>query len=225
MLRAMVFAVSRLADVRWVEFAVAKVNSEMKSYGTAILVLCALLVSACSGSQPPPKVERPTDERPAITGQPASFNSDDLAFATNLVASYGQSAALTDLVPAHSSNTNLGTLASAIDAERGPRLEMMKVLLVQWNSDSNADQSQESTIGDAPVMVDVETMARLQSLRGKDFDTLWLRSMIGHQEGVVALAQREIQVGANVDAIATARQVVDAERALVRQMQQTVGAG
>lgn len=197
----------------------------MKSNGTAILVLFALLVSACSRSEPPPRDQQLADQRPIIAGQPASFNSEDLAFAANLIASYGHSAALTDLVPAHSFNRDLVTFASAIDAERGPRLEMMKVLLVQWNSDANADHSQDSPGGVAPVMVEDATMARLQSLRGRDFDTLWLRSVIEHQKRVVALAQREIAMGTNVDAIATARKIVDAERALMWRMRQTLGTG
>jgi uncharacterized protein (DUF305 family) len=216
---------SVLADDVESEVAAAKVVDEMKSYGTALLVLFAFVFSACGSSAQQPQPALPTDQQPAITGQPAGFNADDVVFATNAVASYGQTAALADLVPAHSSDPNVIALASAIGAASAPKLEMMKVFLVQWNSDSDTSRGQDRSAGATPGMVDDATMTQLQSLRGKDFDTLWLRSMIGHLQGVVTFAQTEIAKGVNVDALDTAKQVVDAERAHVAQMQQMLGAG
>jgi uncharacterized protein (DUF305 family) len=74
-------------------------------------------------------------------------------------------------------------------------------------------------------MVDDATVARLQSSSGREFDTLWLQSMIRHGQGAVAIAEDEIASGTNVDAIATARRMVDSQQAQIGQMQQMLGAG
>ena len=51
-----------------------------------------------------------------------------------------------------------------------------------------------------PGMVDDATMAQAATLKGAEFDTLWLRSMIGHHEGAITMANTEIADGANADA-------------------------
>ena len=61
-------------------------------------------------------------------------------------------------------------------------------------------------------------MARLESLRGPEFDTLWLQSMIGHHQGAVEMAKAEIANGENVDAISMAKTIVTAQEADIAQM-------
>ena len=69
-------------------------------------------------------------------------------------------------------------------------------------------------------MVDDATVSRLESLRGTEFDTLWLQSMIGHHQGAVEMAKAEIADGENVDAIAMATTMVAAQQAEIGQMKQ-----
>ncbi len=73
-------------------------------------------------------------------------------------------------------------------------------------------------------MVDEDAMAKLETLKGADFDKLWLTSMIGHHEGAVAMAKTEIADGANADAKALAGRIVTAQEAEIAQMKQMVGA-
>jgi uncharacterized protein (DUF305 family) len=72
-------------------------------------------------------------------------------------------------------------------------------------------------------MVDEATMKRLATLKGAEFDTLWLQSMIGHHEGAIAMANTEIADGANPDAKALAEQIVTAQKAEIDQMKQMLG--
>ena len=69
-------------------------------------------------------------------------------------------------------------------------------------------------------MVDDATMTRLESLRGQEFDTLFLQSMIGHHEGAIAMADTELASGANADAKKLAQQIVTAQQAEIGQMTQ-----
>ena len=68
-------------------------------------------------------------------------------------------------------------------------------------------------------MVDAATMARLATLEGAEFDTLWLQSMIGHHEGAIEMAQTELSTGANPDAKKMAQDIVTAQQAEIDQMQ------
>jgi uncharacterized protein (DUF305 family) len=197
----------------------------MKSFGAAVLVLLVTVaVSACGDSRSPAGAPQPTDQA-IITGTPAGSNADDVAFASATATSYGQASELTALVPGHSSDPNVVALAAEIAAAQVPNLETMKVFLVQWGSNSDGGPAQSAQGGAAPGTVDDATMARLTSLRGKDFDTVWLRAMIGHQQGAVALAQAELAKGVNVDAVATAKRLVGTYGTQIAKLQQLLTNG
>jgi uncharacterized protein (DUF305 family) len=208
----------------------ARIAVQMKPYFAGLLVsLCVpLVVSACSSSrESPPPAPSSSAEQPAITGQPAGFNADDVAFVTDMITSYRQTTALTKLVPAHSTDPDLIALASDIDAAQGPDLEMVKVFSVQWNSntDSGTDADHGGSAKPVVGMVDDATMATLGSLSGAEFDTTWLQSMIGHQQGAIAMAEAEVARGTNVDAVATAKRLVGTYQAQIARMQQILAAG
>ncbi|MDT5077478.1 MAG: hypothetical protein QOJ80_2115 [Mycobacterium sp.] len=198
----------------------------MKSFSVRLLLLLvtAVVVSSCGHPTPTPKVSS-TTEQPAITGAPAGFNADDVTFATNMIANYRQTTQLTALVPDRSTNPALIKLASDIDAAQQPEFEMVKVFLVQWNADSEDNSGQSGNGTPVPGMVDDETMARLEALRGNEFDTQWLQSMIGHQQGVVTMAEAETAHGTNVDAVATAKQLIGTYQAQLGRMQLLLGSG
>jgi uncharacterized protein (DUF305 family) len=71
-----------------------------------------------------------------------------------------------------------------------------------------------------PGMVDDAAMKRLESLRGAEFDTLWLQSMISHHQGAVEMAKAEIANGQNGEAKALAEHVVSSQEAEITQMKQ-----
>jgi uncharacterized protein (DUF305 family) len=72
-------------------------------------------------------------------------------------------------------------------------------------------------------MVDGATMERLETLKGAEFDTLWLQSMIGHHEGAIAMANTEIADGADADAKDLAAEIVKTQQAEIDQMKQMLG--
>jgi uncharacterized protein (DUF305 family) len=194
----------------------------MKPYRVALLILfVASMLGACGSAEAPPQASSSTTDQPAITGEPAGFNAGDIAFAYRVISHHGQSVELAALVPDRSSNSDLIVLASTVSSAQGPERELMRVLLVQWNENPNDSQRGSAVAG----MVDDATVARLQSSSGREFDTLWLQSMIRHGQGAVAIAEDEIASGTNVDAIATARRMVDSQQAQIGQMQQMLGAG
>lgn len=190
-------------------------------------VVAALLLGACSSpAQPAGETTQPTDA-PVITGEPAGYNADDVAFATNMVPHHKQAIELSTLVPERSTNPDVTALASRISAEQQPEINILNVFLVQWNENPELGDDGGHGAHGQPMqgMVDDATMAKLESLQGTEFDRLWLESMIGHHQGAVEMAKAEIANGKNVDAISMAKTMVSTQEAEIVQMKQMLEGG
>lgn len=163
-------------------------------------------------------------ETATVTGQPAGFDADDVAFATNMIPHHEQAVQLSALVPDRSSNPELIDLAQRIAGAQQPEIETMKAFLVQWKENPQ-DSSGHGGHGGMAMsgMVDDATMTKLGTLKGAEFDTLWLRSMIGHHQGAIEMAKAELANGANVDAKELAQTIIDAQQAEIDQMNKMLG--
>lgn len=178
----------------------------------------AVALSACSKSED----HSAHSSSPATsTEQVAAHNADDVMFAEMMIPHHQQALELSALVPDRSSNPAVVDLATKIASEQQPEITAMKALLLQWEVDPHTmpDHSGMPMQG----MVDDATMARLKTLKGVDFDTLWLQSMIGHHQGAIEMANTEIAKGANADMISMAKNIVAAQQAEINQMKQLLG--
>jgi uncharacterized protein (DUF305 family) len=188
-----------------------------------VAVAAALALSSCSNATSESHADHPKTDEPVITGQPAGYNADDVAFATNMIPHHQQAVDLSALVPDRSTDAQLVALAQQISAAQQPEINVMKVFLVQWNENPDTNTGHGGHGAAMQGMVDAATMAKLQSLNGADFDKLWLESMISHHQGAVEMAKAEIANGDNVDAKDLARNVVTTQEAEIGQMKQMLG--
>jgi uncharacterized protein (DUF305 family) len=209
-------------------------------------VASALFLSSCTS----PASDGHTDHQggsesseSSASAQPAGFNDEDVAFATNMIPHHQQAVEMAALVPDRSTNPAVIKLATDISAAQGPEIETMKVFLVQWKEGSDTNpESPETPVSpenpDSPDshgghggmdamemqgMIDAAAIARLASLKGAEFDQLWLQSMISHHEGAIEMANAEIAGGTNVDAKKLAQQIVAAQQGEISQMKQMLG--
>ncbi|MGB0970209.1 MAG: DUF305 domain-containing protein [Mycobacterium sp.] len=197
-----------------------------------VAVVTALTIAACTSqadSTPSGQTGSGTSETPVITGAPAGYNADDVLFATNVVSDHQQAIELSNLVADRTANPELAELADRMVAAQQPEINIMNVFLVQWRENPEARTGPSAREGgegqakqgpDMPGIVDDATMEKLKSLRGTEFDVLWLTSMISHQQGAAERADAEIANGLNVDAVAMARTMAARQEAEITQMQQ-----
>jgi uncharacterized protein (DUF305 family) len=183
----------------------------------------ALFLSSCSTSASDSHADHPQTDQPVITGQPAGYNADDVAFATNMIPHHEQAVDLSALVPDRSTNAALIALAQQISAAQQPEINVMKVFLVQWNENPDTNTGHGGHGGGMQGMVDAATMTKLESLDGAEFDKLWLESMISHHQGAIEMAKAEISNGENVDAKSLAQSIVTTQEAEIGQMKQMLG--
>jgi uncharacterized protein (DUF305 family) len=183
----------------------------------------ALFLSSCSSAQTNGETDHPKSDEPVITGQPAGYNADDVAFATNMIPHHQQAVDLSALVPDRSTNADLIALAQQISAAQQPEINVMKVFLVQWNENPDANSGHAGHGNTMQGMVDETTMTKLKSLNGAEFDKLWLESMISHHQGAIEMAKAEVANGDNVDAKSLAKTIVTTQEAEIGQMKQMLG--
>jgi uncharacterized protein (DUF305 family) len=154
-----------------------------------------------------------------VTGEPAGHNDHDISFGASMIAYDQQGTDISDLVPDRSVNPKVVAFAAKSTAALRTDITTLRALIVQW------DQDEGSIPGGGQGMaiqglVDPATFAKLQSLRGKGFDSLWLQSMIGLDQRAIEISRTEIAGGQNVDFISLARQILDARQAEVRLLNQ-----
>ena len=193
-----------------------------------IALFAALLLTACSGSDD--KTDTATTDEAISTPAPPGFNAEDHQFATNMIPHHEQAIELAALAPQHSTDQDLIALAAKISAEQEPEIKALRVFLVQWDENPEDDASHGDHGGDGghdamAGMVDEATMAKLQTLQGAEFDTLWLQSMISHHQGAIEMAKAEVANGQNVDIKRMAQTMVDTQQAEITQMNQMLEGG
>jgi uncharacterized protein (DUF305 family) len=195
--------------------------------GLAALATAVAIAGCTSPSSSDGHADHASDtSAPVISGQPAGYDADDVAFATQMIPHHQQAVDLSALVPDRSTNPQVIQLAQTISAEQAPEIQTLKAFLVQWKENPDSDTGHSGHDGMAmDGMVDDATMQRLKSLKGPEFDTLWLQSMIGHHRGAIEMAKAEIANGANVDAKTLAQSIITAQQAEIDQMNKMLGIG
>src|SRR4029079_12147521 len=126
-------------------------------------LVTAAFLSACSSTPAADghaDHDHGTSASPGVGGEPAGFDADDVAFATNMIPHHQQAVELSTLVPDRSTDPDVIALAQQIAAAQQPEIETMKAFLVQWK-ENPGDETGHGAHGGAAMggMVDQATMA------------------------------------------------------------------
>lgn len=184
----------------------------------AAALTTAVVVSSCSKTEDHSQHATSTTMSSATA---AAHDADDVMFAQMMIPHHQQAVQLASLAPQHTDNQAILKLASSIAGEQQPEIDAMKALLLQWDVDPMGDHSGHGAA--MRGMVDDATMAKLGSLKGPEFDTLWLQAMIGHHQGAIEMAKAEIVNGQSADMTTMAKSMVSAQQSEIDQMKQMLG--
>ncbi|MDA2950364.1 MAG: DUF305 domain-containing protein [Mycobacterium sp.] len=184
-------------------------------------LIAAATVIALSGCSTGAREDRGAADAPPTSAEAATGrNTDDVMFAQLMIPHHQQAVELAALVPDRSTDPELIRLAATIAGQQQPEITAMKAMLAQWEVESSETPHQGAHGMTMAGMVDEATMVRLEALKGPEFDTLWLRSMIAHHQGAIEMANVEITDGSNVDMVGLARAIVSAQQREIDQMTQ-----
>jgi len=179
---------------------------------TALLaaLLTAAVVNSCGQSPPTPVAAE------------AEHNAADVAFAKNMIPHHQQALDMAAMVPSRTASRELIVMANHIAPDQQSQIYTLQELLRQWGEPPAPEHMEHDGMA-MDGMVDAATMAKLGTLNGAPFDELWLRSMIRHHEGAVAMATPEITQGKNPTAVEMAKVIVEWQQLEIGRMNAMLG--
>jgi uncharacterized protein (DUF305 family) len=163
-----------------------------------------------------------TASSPAAASPTASatdHDQADLTFALTMLPHHLQAEEMAGLVETRSGDERLRALATGIATAQHAQVEQLTSLLGAWGAAPDSALSDSEHLGGADGMMTDTQLSALGELSGEAFRTEWLRMMIAHHEGAVALASTELASGSNPQARALATSVLAAQQAEIDQMQ------
>ncbi|MGO4472788.1 DUF305 domain-containing protein [Arthrobacter sp. M-10] len=191
-------------------------------------VATAIALAGCSagtGGSSMPGMDHGSASSSGSAASPAAaiagdHNAADAEFARMMIPHHAQAVQMSDVILAKNGiPAQVTALAGRIKAAQGPEIEKMTGWLKDWNEP--AGMSGGHTMNG---MVDNEDMTKLEAAQGRDAARLFLTHMIAHHQGAVAMAQKEGTDGKNADALKLGKDIVTAQEAEIKEMQELLGA-
>lgn len=178
-----------------------------------ILVLTATLaVTGCSSV-----ADSNADSSSSHPGTTETYNDADVKFATMMIPHHEQAIEMSDLLLAkHDAAPPVLALAQKIKDAQGPEIEQLQAWLDAWGADPGSHHGSHDMEG----MMTEEDMAALEAASGPEASTLFLKQMIQHHDGAVAMAQAHLKTGANPNALTLAQTIIDAQTTEIRTMRE-----
>ena len=158
------------------------------------------------------------------TSPDATAHDDaDVAFATSMLPHHEQAVTMSDLLLAKDGvDPDVSALARTIKAEQQPEITQMTGWLQEWAAPVPS-MGDMSGMGAHDGMLSTEQLDALSAATGKEAQTRFLKGMIGHHQGAVAMAQTEVASGQDGRAKALATSIVTSQQAEIEQMQHLLG--
>lgn len=184
---------------------------------TAIAVVgilaASLSLSACSAGNTDAGRESP----PATSAE--SFNDQDVTFAQTMIQHHDQAIAMAQIIlDKDGIDPKVIDLAEQIQAAQGPEIDQIQSWLTSWGAPAGGmDHGMDGMMSD-------DDMAALTTATGVEAGQLFLRQMIEHHQGAIAMAQMELDDGKNPEATALAQKIVDAQSTEIDLMEELLSA-
>lgn len=180
----------------------------------------AVMLAACGGSGDRADSGGATGgghSMPA-TSAPAGHNDQDVMFAQMMIPHHQQAVEMAKLAGTRASMPEVKTLATTIEGAQEPEIRTMTRWLHEWGAKMPSGGVTMGH-GDEGIMSDAD-MSKLKKASGRAFDEMFLKMMIKHHQGAVAMARTEQQSGMSAPAKAMAANIVRTQSAEIAQMRQ-----
>ncbi|MGW0964768.1 DUF305 domain-containing protein [Streptomyces sp. NPDC002516] len=167
----------------------------------------------------------------AASAAPGGHNTQDVSFAQGMIPHHRQAVAMAELAASRAKSQQVKHLAAKIRQAQDPEIDAMSGWLKAWDakvpdtdmpgmeSMPGMDHSGSST----PGMMSDDDMGKLKSLSGDAFDKAFLRMMISHHEGAIAMAKTERANGAYGPATTMAKSIVASQSSEITGMDGMLG--
>ncbi|MFJ4171456.1 DUF305 domain-containing protein [Paenarthrobacter sp. NPDC089714] len=185
----------------------------------ATAVAAAIALAGCSGTPGSSVSSMPGMDHGNMgsSQSPASdHNAADVMFAQMMIPHHTQAIEMSDVIlKKQDIPVSVTGLATRIKAAQAPEIDTMNGWLKDWN------QSMQMPSGHSmDGMMSADDMTKLEAAQGTEAAKLFLTQMITHHEGAITMAKTEISNGKNAAAIQLSKDIVSAQEAEIKEMQQ-----
>jgi uncharacterized protein (DUF305 family) len=151
----------------------------------------------------------------------------DTRFMQGMIAHHAQAVEMVALIPTHSTRADMRLLGQRIDVSQRDEIAMMRRWLQDHHQEvpaADAHQGHQGMTHDEmpmPGMLTSDQMTQLAKATGAAFDTLFLKGMIQHHEGALAMVAQLFAVpgaGQQSQVFAFASDVDADQRAEINRM-------
>ena len=190
---------------------------------TTFAAIGALGLAACGDDNTASPTS--TSETAAPVPAASNFNAADVQFAQSMIPHHQQAVEMADIAldPTAEAGAQIHDLATRIKGAQDPETAMMSGWLTSWEQPMQMDASMSQGMPMTDGMMTDAEMTGLHNVRGAEFDAMWMRMMIRHHTGAIAMAQTAKTSGANADVIALADQVITAQQSEIDEMKAILG--
>jgi uncharacterized protein (DUF305 family) len=158
--------------------------------------------------------EEAAKARPDDTPNPADF-----AYTEMMIIHHGQALVMTDLVEGRAESPQIKRIADRISAAQKPEITAMEGWLKRYAGQKPKSGGHDHGSMKMPGMATDAQLKELRESKGKAFDRMFLKLMITHHEGAVAMAADVLSDGANVFVQEMANDVMSQQSAEIGRMQ------
>lgn len=176
-------------------------------------VAAAMLLASCG-------TPADTDTVAAQATEAASqFNEQDAEFLTDMIPHHEQALQMVDMTDGRELSPEFAELTAAIEAAQGPEIDLMTEWLTAWGLEVPESTGHEGMHhDDGTGMMSAEDFESLGRESGDGFEEMWMRMMIEHHEGAVAMSEVELDEGINPEVRDLAQRIIDAQEAEIELM-------
>ncbi|MFD9475947.1 DUF305 domain-containing protein [Streptomyces nojiriensis] len=161
----------------------------------------------------------PSASAPARQGD---HNAADTVFAQGMIPHHRQAVEMAGLAAARAESAEVKKLAEEVRKAQDPEIETLSGWLTSWGEKVPAAGGDHGG-HDMSGMMAAEEMQQLTASSGKAFDTAFLRMMVEHHEGAVAMAKTEQTDGAYRPAKDMATAIITSQSAEIARMNTLLG--
>ncbi|WP_440711697.1 DUF305 domain-containing protein [Herbiconiux sp. YIM B11900] len=183
-----------------------------------------LTLAGCAGSGSMPGMDHggSGSATSAPSAEAGTFNDQDVTFAQMMTAHHEQAIEMADMLLAKTGvEENITQLAEKIKAAQQPEIDTMTDWLASWGASTDSMSGMDHG---SDGMMSADDMTALEQASGADAGKLFLEQMIQHHQGAIEMAQTEVDLGENADAVALAEKIVTDQTAEITEMQSMIDA-
>lgn len=195
---------------------------------TAVTLATGLALAGCSTNTPgssgtsmPGMDHGNIGSSAASTAATGEHNSADAMFAQMMIPHHSQAVEMSGMIlKKNDIPATVSALATRIKDAQAPEIEKMTGWLKTWNEPTTMAGGHSMSGHNMDGMMDADDMAKLEAAQGTEAAKLFLTQMIVHHQGAVTMAKTEITDGKSPDTVQLAKDIVAAQEAEVKEMQQ-----